>query len=370
MSWPIPVIEEKRINLPPNFKNWGGIFIAMVLMGGILILFMGKATTYGQILFYGVLPAALLWLTFFGLTVYRYERSINIALQWNVETERTKLNWQRWSRKQQRVVGNFVLTPEKEGVNSMLGKPENIPAYPEKMRSLSTIFNDIGDCFSFIDKEMEKQCPGYRHYLRTIIVEHSDKYPNRLVNKAVYYQWDLYPEYSEGKTQFCASDDKELNGLALLICLQGWMNDVKANYSEFITAQLIAADSFHSNEFNTISGTGRLLTSDDLIKALDMMYEYNILSSKELRHIWITGVDGKRRAELIQYTLKKQWPLPDGNPLISIDHSFGPQGPLILPVAVSLLTDAVKSEGGMQLLVSQDKNKLFSLCLITRELLL
>lgn len=42
MSWPIPVIEEKRINLPPNFKNWGGYIYSYGVDGGHINTFYGE----------------------------------------------------------------------------------------------------------------------------------------------------------------------------------------------------------------------------------------------------------------------------------------------------------------------------------------
>ncbi len=371
MSWPIPKIPARMVLPQPNYKRWGMILLVMLLAGALVVIFLGKVTSYDQTLLYGVLPALLLWLCFFGLALYRYERSVNASLLWNEETEKTRRHWQRWSRKQQLVVGNAILTPEENGVEALLGNPANIPAYPEKARPLFVDLSGLSERLRFIDREIEEQYPGYRHHLSKIVIQYQENYQEGMIERSVYQQWDLHPECSDTAKPFCADDQNEPDGLTLLLCLQDWDGLRGKKHSEFITAQLITSEQFVSqNTLSVIAGVGRRLSSDSLIGALDMLTEYNRLEKGAIRYVWLSGMGSDERAQLIQYAAEKQWALPERAPLISLDHSFGPPGPLMFPVAISLLTDAAIYTGEMQLLIYRNAKNSYSLCLITRELFL
>lgn len=371
MSWPIPKIPVRVVLPQPNYKRWGMILLVMLLAGALLVVFLGKVTRYGQALLYGALPALLLWLCFFGLAFYRYERSVNAFLLWNKETEETRRHWQRWSRKQQVVVGNVILTPEENGINTLLGDPADIPAYPEKARPLFIDLFGLSERLEFIDQEIEKQYPGYRHHLSEIVIQYQEHYQKGMIEPSVYRQWDLYPECSDTAKPFCADDQNEHHDLTLLLCLQDWDGRQGEKCSEFITARLIAPEQFASqNVLPVIAGVGRCLSSDSLVKALDMLSEYNRLEKELIRYVWLSGMGADERTQLILYATAKKWSLPERHPLISLDHSFGPPGPLMFPVAISLLTDAAKRTGEMQLLICRNAQGTYSLCLITPELFL
>lgn len=371
MSWPIPKIPAKAVISQPNYKRWFILLLTMALAGEGLAIFPGGATSYGQALLYGALPAALLWLCAFGIVFYRYEQSVNAALLWNEETDRTKKHWQHWSRKQKIVVGNVTLTPEEKGIDALLGNPADIPAYPEKARPLYADLPGLNQRLKFISQEIEKQYPGYRNHLGKIVVHYQNRYYKKIIESAIYQQWDLYPEYSKKVESFCADDETEHSDLELLLCLQDWADNQTAKFSEFITAQLIATEDFASqNRFPVIAGVGRWLSSDSLPSALDILSEYNRLEKEPLRYIWFSGMSADDQATLIQYVISKKWPLFERRPLISLSHSFGPPGPLMFPVAVSLLTDAAKNTDEMQLFICRDEEGMYSLCLITRDLFL
>jgi len=371
MKWPIPKIPAKAIISQPNYKRWFILLLTIALAGEGLAIFPGGATSYGQALLYGALPAVLLWLCAFGIVFYRYEQSVNAALLWNEETERTKKHWQQWSRKQKIVVGNVTLTPEEKGIEALLGKPANIPAYPEKARPLYADLSGLNQRLQFISQEIEKQYPGYRHYLGKIEIQYQNSHYKKIIESAVYQQWDLYPEYPDAAESFFANDENECSDLKLLLCLQDWVGHKTEGFSEFITGQLIATEHFASqNRLPIISGVGRWLSSDSLYSALDILSEYNRLEKEPLRYIWFSGMNTDDQAALIQYVISKRWPLFERRPLISLSHSFGPSGPLMFPVAASLLTDAAKHTGEMQLFICRDEGGMYSLCLITRELFL
>lgn len=345
------------------------ILFIMLATGGALTLFAGKVTSYGQMVLYGMLPAFFIWLCFFGVIWHRYEQSVNNALLWSRESERTKLHWQRWCMQQWVIVSNIILTPEKEGVNALLGDYADIPAYPRKSRPLYTVLSGLNNRLKFIDDQTEKQYPGYRHLLYSVKILLPDVTQRTSVGQAVYQQWDLYPEYINSVDD--VQTDPEQKGLVLLLCIQDWFTDKSKKHSEFISGQIITSISFASVQaLPVMAGMGRVLSADSLTKALDVLSEYNRLNSTDLHHIWLTGTDSDERAKIIQYAGEQQWSLPAKLPCHLLDHSFGPCGPLSFPVSVALMVDAAVHTGEMQLLISRQKENEYSLCLITRELFL
>lgn len=111
-----------------------------------------------------------------------------------------------------------------------------------------------------------------------------------------------------------------------------------------------------------------LLPSNSLIKALDVLFEYNSLDYNDFHYVWLAGMDGDSRAKIAQYADVQQWKLPPKNPFYSLDYTFGPNGPLSFSVYIALMVDAAVHTGEMQLLIFRQKEGTYSLCLITREL--
>lgn len=369
MQWPVPDIPEKQPCPRPEYKRWGAILFILLAAGGLLALFIIRATSYGQIILYGVLPAFFVWLCFFGVIWHRYEKSVNDTLVWNKESERTKLHWQRWCMQQWVIVGNVVLTPEKDGIVALLGDYADIPAYPCKARPLHTILTGLNNRLEYIDNQSEKQCPGYRHLLYSVKVLLPDVSQRSSVGQAIYQQWDLYPEYINSVDDIQTDSGQE--GLVLLLSIQDWFTDNSKKHSEFISGQIIASISFVSAQaLSVMAGMGRVLSADSLTRALDILSEYNRLNNTDLHHIWLAGTDNDERVKIVQYAGERQWPLPAKLPCHLLDHTFGPCGPLSFPVSVALMVDAAVHTGEMQLLISRQKENEYSLCLITRELFL
>ncbi|MDR0807071.1 MAG: hypothetical protein LBN41_10070 [Enterobacteriaceae bacterium] len=372
MSWSIPEIPKKIPSSRPALKLWGSVLGIMLVSGTVLALFPGKVTSYGEAFLYGTLPAFLLWLCFFSLAFHRYQQSVNIALLWDKETERTKKYWQHWSMKQLVVVGNVVLTPEEQGIHTLLGEYADIPAYPQKARSLFFDSSDFWQRLKYIDEQCEKQCPGYRNYLHTIKLLYADKRQQERVTQVIYAIWDLYPEYvSSVEKLYAGYDENDSGNLALLLSVQDWSEGRSESYSEFITGQLITSASFaRMKTLPILAGVGRILPSEALTKDLDILFEYNCLDYENLRYVWLSGMETDTRTALVQYAALKHWALPSKMPYLSLDHSFAFPGPLMFPVAISLVTDAAIETGKMQLLISQHSQNDFLFCLITRDLLL
>lgn len=372
MSWPVPVIQKKKLLTPPDYKLWIIILFIISITGLVISLFIGKVTEYGQALLYGVLPAFLLWLFSFALVFCRYEHSVNSSFLWDEETERTKKKWREWSSKQLAVIANTVLTPEDKGIGVMMGEYSDVPAFPQKARPLSDVFIGDRECLKFIDQQSESQCPGYRHYLTTIRILHTDEYHQRDITQMVYDIWDLFPEYvSASDGLYPGLDGDEPDSHVLLICLQGWPYGNTGEYSEFITGQLITSVSFaRQHNFTVQAGVGRILPSNMLTDDLDVIFEYNDLEYSSLHDVWMSGTGADERASFVQYAALKEWALPGKMPFRLLDHTFGPPGPLMFPVSVALLTDAAIRTGRKQLLIAGHPQYTYSLRLITRDLLL
>lgn len=367
MSWPVPDIKKKQSLPRPDFKKWGRVFLMMLVTGIALNLFVGRETRYVHVFFHGALPAFFLWLCLFGIVWHRYEQSLNNALLWNNETERTKSLWKRWCMKQWLIVGNIVMSPEEQGVKIFLGSYADIPAFPKKARPLSAAFSDLPNRLQYVDEQLEKQCSGYRNSLYSVKVLIADRRREEQISLAVYEQWDLYPEYADSIEEIQSGSQPD--GIILLLCLQDWQEGEEGKHSEFISGQLIASPSLvEKNKLTVLSGLGRVLPSNNLIKALDVLFEYNSLDYNNFHYVWLAGMDGENRAKIAQYADVQQWKLPPKNPFYSLDHTFGPNGPLSFSVYIALMVDAAVHTGEMQLLIFRQKEGAYSLCLITREL--
>jgi len=46
MQWPVPDIPVKHLVSRPENKKWGGMLFLMVITGGALLVFVGRATSY------------------------------------------------------------------------------------------------------------------------------------------------------------------------------------------------------------------------------------------------------------------------------------------------------------------------------------
>lgn len=367
MLWPIPDIPEIRPLPRPDNKKLSVILLVMLTLGGGGSLFFGEVTSYGQIFLYGILPAFFVWSSVCGYIWLRYQQSVNNMLLWNKESEQTKLHWRHWCMRQWCIVGNVVLTAEENGVQALLGDYAKIPAYPQKTRPLHTRLPYLHHCFQYVDEQMEKQCPGYRHFLYTVKIMLAEPKQKTQVSMAIYAQWDLYPEYITSIDE--ALSDTDDGKTTLVICLQDWQSANNTKYSEFITAQLISpAEQVSQYALPVQAGLGRVLSSDDLSNALNIFSEYVLVPPVELHHIWLTGLNSEDRITVIQHASERRWQLPHKQPCHLIDHSFGPPGPLSFSLSVALMVDAAIHTEEIQLLISGQKESGYSLCLITRGL--
>lgn len=372
MGWPIPEVPEKIAIPKPRYGWWFIILALMVAVGSLLALFIGRFNTYTPALLYGALPAFLIWLCIFGLVLNRYDQSGASAYTWHEETQETKRQWQQWSREQVAVVGNVLLTPEAEGVSSVLGPLSEIPMFPKKARPLWGDKQNLASRFNTIDEELERQAPVYRHHLYTIHVLHSAALHRETIRTSIFNHWQLQPEFISS-----VDDIKELNfecevkGFALVLCLQHWPENRPQKFSELISAQLFCSPKFFSeNKFPLLAALGRMmpLSPEYLHNDLDMLFEYNKLSFNELTHVWLSGETENNSAAVSVYAESHQWSLPKKKPVHYVDLTFGPPGELSFGVSLSMMVEAVRSTSENQLIIYQEPQFSGWLCLITREL--
>ncbi|WP_227317175.1 hypothetical protein [Cedecea davisae] len=372
MAWPIPDIPEKKSLPAPKYWLWIMLLLLMLITGAIFSLEIWNVSTYDKVFFYGILPALLVWLCFFGVMLNRYEQSVVASRAWNLETEQTKAEWRSWSQRQLAVIGNVLFCPEEKGMEALLGELDNVPAYPKKARPLFNSPHSFSTLMRETDQRLELQCPGYRHFLHSIYVFQSPGRFDEYHNESIYQQWDLIPA-SVNSTELLESfyDAKISDGLILILCLQDWRAGVIGQSSEFISAQLIASPTFaRHHSLPIIAGITRMMPLEvgQLINELDMLFEFIRPDRESLEYIWLSGAAEKTAAEIMQYATRHQWQLPEKRPLHSIDLSFGPPGEMALPLSLAMLAEAANKTGKDQLLVNQTPQQTGTLCLITREL--
>jgi len=372
MGWPIPDIPEQSPLPSPRFSIWAGIMVIMVTMGSLLTLFIGNFSTYGPIFMYGALPAFLLWVCIFGVALNRYNQSSAAVFAWEEESLETKRQWQRWSRKQLAIVGNVFLSPESDGVASILGDPSKIPMYPKKMRSLSIRKQTLAEHLKLLSLELDAQIKGYRNHLYNLYVLKAGGLNERAVHDAIYDQWDLFPEFVNSFEDIpCFNVDTDFNNLALVICLQCWPNRTPQKSSEFISAQLLCTPDFmESHKYELQAAIGRVMpvSIDTLPDDLTMLFDYNKLDTNSLQHVWLSGDTEKNAANVARYADLNKWSLPEKRPIHYVDLTFGPPGEHAFEISLSMMVDAIRHSSENQLIIYQKSPSTGWLCLLTREL--
>lgn len=374
MGWKIPDIPDKKEAPKPNYRLRGILFIPMAVAGIFFSLFTLNVTSYFEVMFYGILPVGLLWMCFMGVSINRYQQSLNDVLIWNEEKEITKKHWQRWSRRQLAIVGNVIFTPEQKGMGALLGEPENVPAYPCKARPLADVtHHSVASLLADIHVRLEEQCSDYHHMLHAVYLFSSSTGGDEKTEYAVFQQWGLFPEPFTSIDAISPLFDNDFDGLILVLCAQLWQEGNEKRESEFVSAQLISSSLFaQQNSIPVFAGLGRVMPLDPegIAYNMDILLEYNQLQVNELHHVWVTQTDETLVANIMQYADQRQWQLPKRLPVHLIDHSFGPASDMAFPLALAMLTDAANITGQDQLIIGQTlpQTKTMQLCLITEKL--
>lgn len=367
MNWPIPNIPHKKVLNPPSKKFWLTVLFVLVGSGTSITIFLFHARTFLDVFINGLLPSLLIWFCFLGVALFRYEQSSNVAILWDIQTQYTKTQWQRWAMWQRPIIANVIICPELKGSLALTGALPDIPAYPQKGRGLHTKFATLNAKFDFLDKEIEDQVSDYRNILYDIVVLTTKNHDIQLVSQAVYRQWDLIPAFlSSADDFFSGKESRKIQGLTLIITLQDWPNSREVEYSEFISAKLICSkETIKSYSLNAQAGIGRFLHSESLTQSLDVLVEYNNLKSSDIKCVWLTGIEEKAQIELAKYAHSNKWSLPPRHPFLVINHSFGPPGPLSFPTSLSLITEAAIQSEEAQLLICGNRDGTYSICLVT-----
>ena len=372
MAWPIPDIPEKKSLPAPKYWSWIMTLILMLIAGAISSLWVWHKETYAEVLFYGALPALLIWLCLFGVMLNRYEQSVGACRAWLLETEQTKTEWSNWSRRQLAVVGNVLFSPEEKGMEALLGELEKVPAFPKKARPLFNSQHSFQYLMKETDRKLEQQYPGYRHFLHTVYVYQSPDRVDENRSELISQQWDLIPNSIHSMDVVNSFYNAKIaDGLILIITLQDWPPRSVGQSSEFISAQLITSPAFaRQRSLPVIAGITRMMPMEagKLVNELDMLFEYVQPDKRNLEYVWLSGAAEKTAAEIMLYATLHHWLLPEKRPLHSIDLSFGPPGEMVLPLSLAMLAEAASKTGKDQLLVNQTPQQTGTLCLIVREI--
>lgn len=372
MGWPIPEIPEKSVLPTPHFGRWVIALLFMLVTGLLIALFLGHFSTYLPALLYGALPAFLLWLCLFGVVLNRYDQSSASVYSWNEESQKTKSQWQQWSRKQLAVVGNVLMTPEAEGVSSILGGLADIPMYPQKARPLWGEKQTLSSRLNLIDSQLEKQATGYRQHLYTIYILCSSRLHRETIESSVYNQWQLVPQFVTSVHEIDALNfESEIHGVSLILCFRHWPENRPQKTSEFISAQLISSPEFvAAHSYSILAGLGRMmpLSPGKLPDDLSMLFDYNKLTVNDVEHVWLSGDTENTAVHVSQYAEAHHWILPKKKPVHYIDLTFGPPGEFALGLSLSMMVEAIRSTHKNQLIIYQESQSSGWMCLVTREL--
>lgn len=372
MGWPIPEIPERSILPAPHFGRWVISLLFMLMAGSLIALFLGHFSTYFPVLLYGALPAFLLWLCLFGLVLNRYDQSSASVHSWNEESQKTKSQWQQWSRKQLAVVGNVLMTPEVQGMGSMLGALANIPMFPQKARPIWGEKKVLSSRLNLIDSQLEEQAVGYRHHLYTIYILCSSTLHRETIESSVYNQWQLVPQFVSSIHEIEALNfETEINGISLILCFRHWPENRPQKTSEFISAQLISSPEFVATySYSILAGLGRMmpLSPDKLPDDLSMLFDYNKLTVNDVEHVWLSGETEDTAVHVTQFAEARHWVLPKKQPVHYIDLTFGPSGQFALPLSLSMMVEATGITKNNQLIIYQESHSSGWMCLVTKEL--
>lgn len=371
MGWPIPEIPKLPRFSKPKYKFWLYGFLFLCGIAYILFNQFGEKVGYENIFLYFALPVFLIWISLFGITIHRYEHCLASHKAWEKESEYTTYLWQEWSKWQQIVIGNVVLSPEEKGASVMLGDIKDIPMYPEKCRPLFGEPKDFAEYLLTIHLRLEQQFPEYRNHLYQVYLLCSDKLYLKNIVDDVFNQWLLVPEVLDVTTAtMFMQEDTEYKGGVLLLCVSCWPYHTAQEHSEFITAQFISSVEYaREYQLPVIAALGRSMPLDKnaLGKNLEMLFKYNELEKAELQHVWLAGESQKSFESLAIYSAKVGWLLPEKSPAYLVNLSFGPSHEFSFFNSLALVTDAVMHTQQDQLLICQNSTSTNLLCLIKKD---
>lgn len=317
MYWKIPSIPNKTPIEKPNYKI---IFIFFVTIITAIYTYSVTLTAEQKtrLLFITFPIIALLFFTCISFLYVRYQHSVITCHNWEKEKEITKKEWQAWCQSSITSIANVIYTPDKDGTDVFLQKAEAVPMFPDKPRRL---FNNIQldkNLIVAIDEQLERQCPNYRFYLSKIYIFDSNNSNSN--ENLIYENWQIKPIKSPRyQDVFSIYDDIEQSDTFLIVTIQS-----KAEYSEFISAQLFSTNSKVISLNNARIKVERIMEidiqsiDDEIIKYID----YSGISKKNKFQTWIT--DNKQDLVdklLITYT-EKNIEFDKHNPIHSLALSY------------------------------------------------
>lgn len=374
MSWPIPDIPSMPVVRKPCYGFW--IFALFILLLGFFTSYflLPEKIADANYFVYMFLAILSLWATVGGVVFYRYGYYLLSAKAWDKELQHTVSLWKKWSKWQQAVVANVVLSSEQDGITSLLGDIEKVPMFPEKARPLYGKKEGLSGRLRYLHYELDKQLPKYRDNLYQIYLLCSEQLYLKSVVSAVFEQWSLVPEVltvSQAEDFFI--NGKEVSGLSLLLCVDCWPHGESGEHSEFITAQVLSTvDYVKDSNLSSFAALGRVmkLSAGELEQSLEMLFDYNELERADKRCIWLAGDEDVFFDELLMFSIKHDLELPANKSVRSLKLSFGPSSSLRFFVSLALMVDAAKYSNLDQLLISAESKDSGLLCYVKKGYLL
>ncbi|WP_434524656.1 hypothetical protein [Photorhabdus asymbiotica] len=373
MSWPIPEIPKLKAVAPLRYRRWFIVLILMLAVGTLVGVFLNGTADLFHIAIYGSLPAFFVWLMLFGAALNRYERYCTAEHAWEEASAETHFQWQQWSRKQLAVVGNIILTPEQQGMAPLLGDPKDIPAFSHQGRALYLPLRDTRQLLDNIDRDFEKQCPGYRYHLHRVYLAETPAIDLFQYQKIICRKWKVELVRITNRDEIDKLyDEPAFEGIVMVIAFQCWPSESDNKvYSEFVSAQLFSSTKFAiQKKLNILAGMGRALPSlpGEIIQDLHILFEYNRIDKNSMRHLWVTGITNDVLTKLAIYSNERSLNFSPENPIHLIDRTFGSPGPLSEFLVSAMITEAVGLTNSDHIIINQLPEGRTVLYLMTKEL--
>ncbi|MDI2091863.1 hypothetical protein [Commensalibacter oyaizuii] len=358
MSWPIPTLTKKELSSPPSLWFWSIFFISLQIIAIIIAIFILNYENPRQIVGLCLIPTILGWVILYVFWALKYIGSSLLTKYWNKEIDKTDSLWKEWGKNKIAILGNAVLTPEKNGVNDLLS--DTPPVFPQKARPLHLHYLPIKELFEDIHQQLQNQYPNYKSNLQEIflLLPETSSFKETEYQSTIKQQWDDRPCHVLHHIEeiFPIFNNKiETKKIILLLSLQLWDNNQKS-YSEFITAQLLSSELFERkqnvNQTGGYIGRHMPLSLHNIKNDFKQFISYGCDDINKIKSIWTNNIEDSVNTNIILELEKQQISVSTHN----INYSFGPSGPLSLILSIAIALEFAKKQQTEQLVFNKLQN--------------